>query len=536
MPKEKIFIVEDQEVVYTNIKFLLGRKGYVVSGIATSGKDALKQLDKALPDLILMDINLPGDIDGIETTKKIKEKWDVPVIYLSAYDSEYIINRAKETDVEGYITKDDSLQKQLPVVIEFALYKHRSKKEKFKSRRAQRECEEKYRSILNSTLDAVILLNKFGNVIFWNNAAARILGFSEKEALGKNFYDMMLPHTSIDLYKTPFKEYYSTGKGELLDQFVELTYYRHDEDMMHLELYFNNFQLNGKDHACMILRDATLRKETEGEFERIIEELHISRELIENNANEFNILNMQLSESKEKLKELNSSKDKFFSIIAHDLKGPFQGLLGYSQLLSDNLDGLSKDEIKDFSGELHDSASQLFKLLENLLEWSRIQRGVMEFNPQNIYLSQIAEMSVEILTPGAAQKKVKIINDVPEELQAFADLNMVNTVIRNLLSNAIKFTGEDGRIVISAMKADDYFVQVSVSDNGVGMDEEVKNSIFRIDKHHSQSGTNGESGTGLGLVLCKDLVEKNEGTITVESNLNEGSNFIFTLPTAREES
>lgn len=522
-------------MVYSNIKFLLERKGYIVTGIATSGGDALNQIERSVPDLILMDINLSGELDGIETAKKVKEKWDIPIIYLSAYDNKNILKRAKETDAEGFITKDDSLQKQLPVVIEFALYKKKANKERFKSRVEQRECEDKFRSILNATLDGIVLLDKFGNIIFWNNSASKILGYSEKEAFGKNFYELLEPYTSIDLYKNAFMEYQSSGNGDLLYQYIELTYYRHDEDMVFLELYFNNFQLNGKDHACIIVRDGTLKKETEGEFERIIEELHISRDLIENNANEVNILNMKLSESEEKLMELNKSKDKFFSIIAHDLKGPFQGLLGYSHLLNEHLDGLTKEEIKDFSGELHESASQLFKLLENLLEWSRIQRGVMEFQPRDLHLSEIAAISIELLKPNAHQKKIELINDIPKELLAHADYNMVNTVIRNLLSNAIKFTDENGRIIVSAFQPDDYFVQVSVSDNGIGMSEEDMVCIFRIDTHHSRTGTNDETGTGLGLVLCKDLVEKNHGTITVESKENDGSTFTFTLPTAKEE-
>jgi PAS domain S-box-containing protein len=533
MPKEKILIVEDQEVIHTNIKFILERNGYLVNGIATSGQDAIDRIGLDCPNLVLMDIGLPGDIDGIETAQKIREKWDIPIVYISAYNSKEILDRAKETDVYGFITKDDSLQKQLPVVIEFALYKHKTANERYKVYLEQKETEEKFRSILNATLDGIVLLDRQGRIIFFNRAAERILGYSEKEVFGTSFYELIEPFTSFDVYKKSFKEYYETGRSDILQQIIELTYFRHDEDMMFLEIYFNTFQLHGKNNACIVIRDASLKKETEGEFERIIEELQISRDMIENNANEMNILNMKLFESEEKLQELNNDKDKFFSIIAHDLKGPFQGLLGYSQLIFEHLDGLSKEEIKDFSQELHESASQLFKLLENLLEWSRIQRGVMEFKPQNIFIREVVEGTVEILKPNAHQKDIKLLNEVDPELIAFADYNMINTVIRNLISNAIKFTNAGGEIRITSGQFDEYFVLISVSDNGVGMTEDEIDKIFRIDVHHTKTGTNQESGTGLGLVLCRDLVEKNDGNISVESIEGNGSTFSFTLPAAR---
>ncbi len=530
MPKEKIFIVEDQEVVYTNLKFLLESKGYIICGIATTGKDALNKLKSVSPDLILMDIGLPGDIDGIETTKKIHEFMDVPVVYLSAYNNKELITRAKESDAYGFITKDDSLQKQLPVVIEFALFKSKIAKEKYKTHLEQRDTEEKFRSVMNATLDGIVLLDRQGRIIFFNRAAERILGFSEKQAFGINFYDLLEPYTSIDIYKKSLKEYFETGNSDILQQIIELTYFRHDEDMIFLEIYFNTFQMSGKQNPCIIIRDATLKKETEGEFERIIEELQISRELIENNANDVNILNMKLFESEEELQELNNNKDKFFSIIAHDLKGPFQGLLGYSKLLSEQLEGLSKEEIKEFSCELHESASQLFKLLQNLLEWSRIQRGVMEFNPQLLTLSELVESTIEILKPSANQKNIKIDSEVAKDIFVYADFNMVNTVLRNLVSNAIKFTNKKGKILISACKSDEHYVSIAVDDNGVGMSLDEMAKVFRIDVHHSKTGTDSETGTGLGLVLCKDLVEKNNGTLTLESEENIGSTFTFTLP------
>jgi len=535
MPKEKIFIVEDQEVIHTNLKFILERKGYIVNGIATNGNEAIKKIGLDTPDLVLMDIGLLGDIDGIETTKRIRELWDIPVVYLSAHNGADLLNRANEADVYGFITKDDSLHKQLPVVVEFALYKHKTSKERNQFRQEQRETEKMFRSIFNVTLDGIALLDRQGNIIFFNRAAEKILGFSEEEVYGNSFYELIEPYTSFDIYQDSFREYYETGKSSILQQILELTYFRHDEEMMFLEFYFNTFNLRGKNNACIVIRDASMKKETEDEFERIIEELQISRELVENNANEMNILNMKLSESEEKLQVLNNDKDKFFSIIAHDLKGPFQGLLGYSQLISEHFDGLTKEEIKDFSNELHESAYQLFKLLENLLEWSRLQRGVMEFKPQKIFVSEITLDIINLFKSNVQQKQITIINEIEQDLVAFADYNMINTVIRNLISNAIKFTNIGGEIKVVGNQVDDYYILISIIDNGVGMSQEEVEKIFRIDVHHSKTGTNQETGTGLGLVLCKDLVEKNDGIISVESNEGNGSSFTFTLLNARDK-
>jgi signal transduction histidine kinase len=235
------------------------------------------------------------------------------------------------------------------------------------------------------------------------------------------------------------------------------------------------------------------------------------------------------------LKELNASKDKFFAIIAHDLKGPFQGLLGYSEILSNDIDNLSRTEITDFAHDLHDSAKHLFRLLENLLQWTRIQRGNIECTPTHISFGQLASMNIEILLSNAKLKGVELINQVPNDITIFADLNMVNTIIRNLLSNALKFTKQGGLITVSYKNLNEKFYEFSISDKGVGIEEDDLKNLFKIDVHHTTLGTANEKGTGLGLILCKDLVEKNGGKIRAESTVNVGTTFYFTLPKGNSE-
>ena len=190
------------------------------------------------------------------------------------------------------------------------------------------------------------------------------------------------------------------------------------------------------------------------------------------NANEVVQLNFKLVENDKKLTELNRSKDRFFSIIAHDLKGPFQGLLGYSQILSRDLMSLELDEVSELAQNLHQSASQLFKLLENLLNWSRIQRGIIEYTPLDFDLNFLATQTIELNKARADQKQIILEMKVPLNTFVHADINMINTILRNLVSNAIKFTPKDGIVAISSKLVENDMIEVTVSDSGVGIPPE----------------------------------------------------------------
>ncbi len=231
----------------------------------------------------------------------------------------------------------------------------------------------------------------------------------------------------------------------------------------------------------------------------------------------------------EQLKELNQTKDKFFSIIAHDLKSPFLGLLGLTDLIASGDEELSKAELVEYSKSIHDSASTLYRLIENLLKWAQMQRGSINYIPKEIELQKIATLCIETIKYNAIQKEITIMNNIPQSQKVFADDKMIYTVIRNLLTNAIKFTKREGRVVLRTKKMDNEMVEVSVSDTGVGMSaKEIKN-LFKLEEKVSSKGTEGESGTGLGLLLCKEFVEKNGGKIWVESHVEKGSTFSFSL-------
>lgn len=250
--------------------------------------------------------------------------------------------------------------------------------------------------------------------------------------------------------------------------------------------------------------------------------------LLHEKINEVDKANRLLKESEEDLKILNATKDKFFSIIAHDLRNPFNALHGLAQYLFENYSDFSENEVKESLEIIYNSADDLLELLENLLHWSRTQRGVMQFSPIDIDLAKIINKIFNQLKMNADKKKINLINEIPAEYIIVADLDMLTVIIRNLVSNAIKFSNKNSFIRISNKDTND-FAEISVMDNGVGISKENIKKLFRIDIHHSTSGTSEEQGSGLGLILCREFVEKHGGKIWVESEKNKGSTFKFTI-------
>ena len=236
------------------------------------------------------------------------------------------------------------------------------------------------------------------------------------------------------------------------------------------------------------------------------------------------------------IKELNleiASKDKFFSIIAHDLRSPFIALLGFSNYLYDEMETLAKDEIKTISENIVKSAKLTFGLLENLLQWARIKTGRITFEPETVYLNKTVTEISGLFKGNADNKGITIQIEIPSNLNTFADLNMLQTVLRNIVSNAIKFTRNNGHIKISAA-GEEEFIRITISDNGIGTNPEKINKLFQIDQNVSSIGTNKEEGSGLGLILCKEFIELNNGKIFVNSKLGEGTDFNIILPKAVE--
>jgi signal transduction histidine kinase len=273
-------------------------------------------------------------------------------------------------------------------------------------------------------------------------------------------------------------------------------------------------------------------------------QLYLLRKELEAKAIELKIANDKLEkeiaisqqvelmrQKNNEIAELNAAKDKFFSIIAHDLRGPFVGFLGLTSFFQNP--EISFDEMKRYGELLNKSANNLFKLLENLLTWARMQRGAVEFNPNIYKLCDVVKQNEVFLNDYAAKKKIELTMQIPEPLEVYADIEMLNTILRNLISNGIKFTRIGGKVIVTAKEKDNEIL-ISIQDFGIGMNGKILNGLFKIDQKTARPGTEKESSTGLGLLLCKEFVEKHGGKVWAESEEEKGSIFYFTLPNRYE--
>lgn len=250
-----------------------------------------------------------------------------------------------------------------------------------------------------------------------------------------------------------------------------------------------------------------------------------NKELKELNTN----LELKVEERTLELQELNATKDKFFSIIAHDLKNPFNTLLGFSELMIENFELYDPKQLKDYINIIFETSRTSYNLLENLLHWSRSQTGKLKLSPSVFDFHKVITENFDFLENLAVKKSIVLNNGINENETVNADYNMIETVVRNLISNAIKFTNDDGTIKVNAVRRNK-MLEVCVEDSGIGIRQEKIRVLFAIDMSSSTKGTANETGTGLGLILCKEFVELNGGKIWVESEPDVGSKFFFTIP------
>jgi len=236
-----------------------------------------------------------------------------------------------------------------------------------------------------------------------------------------------------------------------------------------------------------------------------------------------------LIQSEKELRQLNATKDKLFSIVAHDLRSPFQPILSFSEILSSEIETLDQNEIKNFAKDIHNVSQNVFLLIENLLEWAKTQTENIQFKPTDLNLMNVVNDGFNYLRENATQKQIILKNEIAPSMMVTADALMLRSVFQNLISNAIKFTHSGGIVTVKAFEKDS-FIEISVEDSGVGISEERIQRMFQIEHTTSTKGTNHEKGTGLGLILSKEFVEKHGGQIRVESELNKGSRFIISLP------
>lgn len=347
-------------------------------------------------------------------------------------------------------------------------------------------------AIIKALPDILFILSNDGNFTDYKTGNNSGFPISPDYFVGKSLWDVFPQQISDDLYRT-IKE--TRLNGQLS------TYDFQMPGQFGSKHYEARVVKSHQNEILLLLRDVTNQKQNE----------------------------LQILKIAEDLRQINDTKDKFVSIIAHDVKTPIVALIGYAEILAEDIEELQKSEIKEFASSIVEISKQTIGLLTNLLEWSRLQTGRMEFHPVQMNAFNTAENSISLLASNAEQKNIKIINKLDKDTYIYADENMMQSVFNNLLTNAIKFTNRNGEINITSDKCED-MICFSVKDNGVGMDAKQKTLLFEMNKSFTTPGTTNEKGSGLGMILCKDFIEKHGGKIWVESSVGIGSEFFFTVP------
>ncbi|SFL71047.1 hypothetical protein SAMN05421830_10595 [Desulfomicrobium norvegicum] len=357
---------------------------------------------------------------------------------------------------------------------------------------ACRENEMRYRLLSDLTMEGIVI-HKMGVAVDLNASLARLLGYEPHEILGRNMLELIVHERDRHIVRENVVKDYARP--------YVVRFVKKNGEVIFVELEARNFEINGETMRVASVRDITERKKSEEEIARVNAELR-------------NAL---------------AEKDRFFSIIAHDLKSPISGFLSLTKILVEDFEGLTMKEVNISLNALYKSSVRVFALLENLLEWAKLQQGMLTCSRSPFLLQELIKSSIDFKHSIAEQKEITLLYDVPDGLIADIDPPMIGTVLRNLLSNALKFSNRGGQVLITATQSADT-ITVAVRDDGVGMDQATLSKLFSLDNKITRLGTEDEASTGLGLILCKEFVEKHGGRIWAESSPGQGATFYFTLP------
>lgn len=492
MNKIKILVVEDEAIIAKNIESKLLKEGYDVVDIVYTGNDAIKSALEKNPEIILLDIKLKGETGGIEAAEKIKQFKDIPVIYLTSYTDEETFEKAKLTEPAAFLSKPFNID-ELNRIIQLTIYNHNIQKELLETKR-------RYEFAVEAGKTGVWEYIPSERKTIVDSGFLKLFGLQpDLKAFDSNEWLSFIPMEDLELINSQMNELIE-GKSD--NYSFEHRIKRTDGTIRWV--ISKGKRVNDANSVKIIgtLTDITELKETEKKLENY----------------------------SEGLKKSNTAKDNLFSIIAHDLRNPFHTILGASELLASYSNEMNAEEIKETAQNIYRSASNVYNLLVNLLEWSRFQSGNLEVNKTQFNLCEIVNQVIELYTEQSERKNLVIHSQCNDDCNVFADKYMIESVVRNLISNAIKFTPSGKSIEIVCKNINDNFAEFSVKDYGVGIPASIKSKLFQIDSQISTRGTEQEKGTGLGLVLCKDFIEKNGGTISFESEVSKGSLFKVTIP------
>lgn len=366
--------------------------------------------------------------------------------------------------------------------------------------KALNESEVKLKKIINQITDGLVVFENDGTIVIWNMGAEYITGIKKQYAVGKKLYELQYEilhgnYKDKDFIRERFNEVVNNSNPKTFNKLIENEIFVDGKGVRTLQSKIFQIDLDdGNQLFGSVLRDISEQKEAET-----------------------------------RLKELLATKDKIYSIIAHDLRTPFNSIIGFTDLLLNNFDKYDRNRVLKILEFINLSAKPMLDVLTNMLHWVTTQTGHMTFHPSPQSLKLMVKEVVEMMKSSAEMKNIQLNQFLERDFIVMADVNMLQSVLQNLLANAIKFSHSGGKVDIYGRKKMN-FVELEIADEGIGIDEQKKDSLFQINFQESTRGTSGEKGSGLGLILCKEFIEKHGGEIRVESSLGQGSRFIFTVP------
>ncbi len=523
MVMPKILIVEDESLIAMDIESRLSSLGYEVPAVVDNGSEALRIVADIRPDLVMMDIIIKGEMDGVETADVLRCKFDVPVIYLTSHTDKKTMDRANRTQPFGYLPKPFN-ETMLQTSIETALYKHGME-------RQLRDSEERIKLLLNSTAEGIFGIDLDGKITFCNNACMQFLGYeNDDELAGKDMHELV-PHIS------------GNGKScgrvncQILNSFIESrkihlhdhSFQRQDNSQFPVELWSNPiYKDNEITGAVVTFLDISEKKQMMDQLLLARKDLEIQ---VKNRTQELNDKIKELKASNIMLEDANNHKNRFLSTISHELRTPLTGILGFAQLMENRHKSQMNPKHLHYLKNISKSGNHLLELVSDLLEFVRIDGGdstviLKKFQPLSKIRAVIDMMGIQI-----HNKKIVVDLEIADSLSLLtADLRKFKQIILNLLSNAIKYSPEKGRILISGEINGKDTALFKVIDSGIGIKEENLGKIFSEFYQEDRIRDENLGGTGIGLALSKRLVELHGGEIGVKSTLGKGCIFWFTLP------
>lgn len=540
MTDAKILIVEDEGIEALDIQHRLMNLGYSCPVIALSGEEAIKLTEDTSFDLVLMDIMLHGEVDGVWAAKQIMSSYGIPVIYLTAYADEDTVQRAKITDPYGYIVKPFK-ERELDISIDMALYKHKMEKK-------LKESEEWFSTTLRSIGDAVIATDDKGRVTFMNMVAEELTGWKIEEAQHEKLTDVfrIINKNTRLTVENPAERVMQEGAVVGLANHTLLLAKNGREipiDDSAAPIQDDRGKIIG---VILVFRDVTERDMAEvklhrayGEMEKRVAErtadLEATNKQLKQEIEQRKLAEDRLQEKNVELENALLAKDRFLANMSHELRTPLNAIIGFTGTLLMKLPGPLNAEQEKQLQNISASAKHLLLLINDLLDLSKIESGKVEVNPEPVSCKSVLKDIADTLRPIADDKYLKLICNMPDEdIILHTDRRAVSQILINLANNAIKFT-EKGEVRLE-LRCDDNLAQVqfSVSDTGIGIKPEDQDKLFQAFTQVDSSSARRHEGTGLGLHLSKKLAELLGGHIEFQSEFGKGSVFQLVLGKDKE--